>query len=95
MQNGNIYLTPTGDQSTYHKYTYSNGMALSVKLGIWEELLDKYIESIEPVTLVLLFLFTIPNDRLFFKRNVSIFVVLIIASTELCRNEFRRVNSRK
>ncbi|KAK7598232.1 hypothetical protein V9T40_006467 [Parthenolecanium corni] len=51
LQNGNIYLTAVEDQSTYHKYTYSNGMALSVKLGIWEGLLDKYVESIEPVTM--------------------------------------------
>lgn len=32
------------------KYTFSNAMALTVKLGIWEASLDRYIESVEYVT---------------------------------------------
>lgn len=32
------------------KYTYSNAMALSVKLGIWEASLDRYIDSIDYLT---------------------------------------------
>lgn len=32
------------------KYTISNAMALSVKLGIWEAALDKYVDSIEYIT---------------------------------------------
>lgn len=29
------------------KFTYSNAIALSVKLGIWEASLDRYIDSID------------------------------------------------
>ncbi|XP_065167130.1 required for meiotic nuclear division protein 1 homolog [Atheta coriaria] len=32
------------------KYTFSNAMALSVKLGIWEASLERYVDSIEGVT---------------------------------------------
>lgn len=32
------------------KYAFSNGMVLSVKLGIWEALLEEYIEKIGDVT---------------------------------------------
>lgn len=32
------------------KYTFSNAMALTVKLGVFEASLDTYIESVEYVT---------------------------------------------
>ncbi|RZC32802.1 required for meiotic nuclear division protein 1 -like, partial [Asbolus verrucosus] len=35
---------------TLDKYTFSNAMVLSVKLGIWEASLEKYINTIEFVT---------------------------------------------
>lgn len=52
MQNGNICLTQEETKCPLDKYTYSNGMISSVKLGVWEALLDEFIESIEPVTVV-------------------------------------------
>lgn len=47
--NGIIHLS-TEENTTLEKYTFSNAMALSVKLGIWESSLEKYIESIESIT---------------------------------------------
>lgn len=47
--NGDILLS-TENNNMLEKYTFSNAMALSVKLGIWEASLDKYINSIEFVT---------------------------------------------
>lgn len=38
------------DAKEFDKYTFSNGMALSVKLGIWEASLDRYVDSIAFVT---------------------------------------------
>lgn len=32
------------------KYTFSNAMALTVKLSVWEASLDHYIESVEYIT---------------------------------------------
>ncbi|CAH1102245.1 unnamed protein product [Psylliodes chrysocephalus] len=46
---GDIVLAPITDL-TLEKYAFSNGMMLSVKLGIWEESLDKYINDMEFVT---------------------------------------------
>ncbi|XP_069992770.1 required for meiotic nuclear division protein 1 homolog isoform X7 [Penaeus vannamei] len=40
----------TEGQTDLEKYTFSNAMAMSVKLGIWESSLDKYIEKIEYVS---------------------------------------------
>lgn len=37
-------------ENTLQKFACTNAMALSVKLGIWEALLEKYIGSIEEVT---------------------------------------------
>nr|CAD7268606.1 unnamed protein product [Timema shepardi] len=37
-------------QSGLDKYTFSNALALSVKLGIWEASLDNYVDSIEYIT---------------------------------------------
>lgn len=49
LGSGNLCLTST--ETTYlDKYTFSNAMALSVKLGIWEASLSRYVDSIEFVT---------------------------------------------
>jgi glutathione synthase len=37
-------------ESILEKYTFSNAMALSVKLGIWESTLDNFVDGIEHVT---------------------------------------------
>lgn len=52
LQNGNICLTQEEGKCPLDKYTFSNVMILSVKLGVWETLLDKYIESLAPLTQV-------------------------------------------
>ena len=44
-----IYLNCDG-QTELEKYTFSNALAASVKLGIWEAQLDTYIERIEHVS---------------------------------------------
>lgn len=36
-------------QSALDKYTISNAIVLSVKLGVWEHLLEKYVSSIQSV----------------------------------------------
>lgn len=46
---GDIVLS-RGESNTLDKYTFSNAMSLSVKLGIWEALLENYIDSIEILT---------------------------------------------
>nr|XP_033341828.1 required for meiotic nuclear division protein 1 homolog isoform X2 [Megalopta genalis] len=48
IKNGNIMLSLTA--TNLDKYTFSNAIAQSVKLGIWEASLDNYIDSIELVT---------------------------------------------
>ncbi|KOC69297.1 Required for meiotic nuclear division protein 1 like protein [Habropoda laboriosa] len=48
IRNGNIMLTLNA--TNLDKYTFSNAMAQSVKLGIWEASLNNYIDSIEFVT---------------------------------------------
>ncbi|CAH1118522.1 unnamed protein product [Phaedon cochleariae] len=47
---GIFILSPDVKDITRVKYTFSNAMMLSVKLGIWEDSLEKYIEEIEFVT---------------------------------------------
>ncbi|XP_014208628.1 required for meiotic nuclear division protein 1 homolog [Copidosoma floridanum] len=47
LKDGDIYLSPG---ATLDKYTFSNAISQSVKLGIWEATLDRYIDSIEFVT---------------------------------------------
>ncbi|XP_050292817.1 required for meiotic nuclear division protein 1 homolog [Anthonomus grandis grandis] len=49
---GNFVLSLNSEKEnlTLIKYTFSNVMFLSVKLGIWEASLEKYIEEIEGVT---------------------------------------------
>lgn len=52
LRSGQFILSKNNEQDTYlEKYTFSNSLALSVKLGIWEAALYKYIESMEPVTI--------------------------------------------
>ncbi|KAK2575858.1 hypothetical protein KPH14_007232 [Odynerus spinipes] len=48
IKDGNIVLTQ--DATVLEKYTFSNAIAQSVKLGIWEASLDHYINTIEFVT---------------------------------------------
>ncbi|XP_034939822.1 required for meiotic nuclear division protein 1 homolog [Chelonus insularis] len=48
LKDGDIYLASEG--TSLDKYTLSNAISQSVKLGIWEASLDHYIESIEFVT---------------------------------------------
>lgn len=38
------------ENSEFEKYAYSNAMGLTVKLGVWESSLDRYIDSIEFIT---------------------------------------------
>lgn len=49
FQNGKFFLT-SGQDNFYNKYTFSNAMATSIKLGIWEATLDRYIDSMEFIT---------------------------------------------
>lgn len=49
LKNGDFYIQ-NNDMGELEKYTFSNAMTSSVKLGIWEAILDKYIDSIEFVT---------------------------------------------
>ncbi|KAL5017017.1 hypothetical protein ScPMuIL_006606 [Solemya velum] len=48
-----IHLRETEDepgQTTLEKYAFSNAISHSVKLAMWEASLDKFVDSIEPVT---------------------------------------------
>lgn len=44
-----IFLNPEGPMDL-EKYTFSNALAISVQLGIWEAALDEYIDNIEYVS---------------------------------------------
>ncbi|GLV38278.1 uncharacterized protein CBL_12927 [Carabus blaptoides fortunei] len=46
---GKIILS-NDEQSVLEKYAFSNAMGLSVKLGVWESSLERYIDTIEFVT---------------------------------------------
>lgn len=48
LKNGNFYISKGED--ILEKYTYSNALSLSVKLGIWEATLDRYVDSMAYVT---------------------------------------------
>ncbi|KAL3191618.1 hypothetical protein MRX96_059711 [Rhipicephalus microplus] len=48
FHDGNIYLSRDGE-GDLEKYTFSSGLALSVKLAIWEASLDSYVMSIEDI----------------------------------------------
>lgn len=49
FKNGQIFLTDD-EQNFLQKYTFSNAIATSTKLGIWEANLERYIESMEYLT---------------------------------------------
>ncbi|KDR21035.1 required for meiotic nuclear division protein 1 homolog isoform X2 [Zootermopsis nevadensis] len=49
LQDGHIALGSDG-RTELDKYTFSNAIALSVKLGVWEASLNRYVDSIEFVT---------------------------------------------
>jgi uncharacterized Rmd1/YagE family protein len=49
LDDGHIVLGSEGN-AELDKYTFSNAMALSVKLGVWEASLNRYVDSIEFVT---------------------------------------------
>jgi len=48
LVNGRIILNENSkeDNMALEKYAFSNAMALSVKLAVWEDVLDKYVTSI-------------------------------------------------
>lgn len=45
-----IFHIQSNDESDLEKYTFSNAMTSSVKLAIWESLLDTYIDGLSTVT---------------------------------------------
>lgn len=49
LSNGNFYLSQS-DETPLEKYTFSNALSTSVKLGIWEATLDRYVDSMAYVT---------------------------------------------
>lgn len=49
LKNSDFFISKN-DDADLEKYTFSNAMTSSVKLGIWEAMLDKYIDSIAFVT---------------------------------------------
>lgn len=50
LRSGNFYITKDEDKNILEKYTFSNALSLSVKLGIWEASLNKYVDSMAYVT---------------------------------------------
>jgi len=51
LRNNNFYITNQSEESiVLEKYTFSNALSLSVKLGIWEASLDNYVDSMAYVT---------------------------------------------
>lgn len=56
LMNGRILLNAEGS-TDLEKYTFSNALALSVKLATWEASLEQYVDSIEFVVEVYYFLF--------------------------------------
>lgn len=49
LRHNNFYITKS-EENVLEKYTFSNAMSLSVKLGIWEASLEDYVESMAYVT---------------------------------------------
>lgn len=49
FKDGKFYLTK-GQDNFLEKYTFSNALTTSIKLGIWEATLDHYIDSMEFIT---------------------------------------------
>lgn len=50
LKNGNFYITKEIKDNMFEQYTFSNALSLSVKLGIWEASLAKYVDSMAFVT---------------------------------------------
>lgn len=50
LKNNRFYLSRNSEQYDLEKYTFSNSLSASVKLGIWEASLNKYVDSMEFVT---------------------------------------------
>lgn len=50
LKNNNFYLTKVEESNILEKYTFSNALSMSVKLGIWEASLDNYVDSMAYVT---------------------------------------------
>lgn len=51
LNKGQFFLTKDKEVDNFlEKYTFSNALSLSVKLGIWESNLEKYVHSMEFVT---------------------------------------------
>lgn len=48
--NNETFFIQQGEDGDLEKYTFSNAMTSSVKLGIWESTLDKYIDGLGNVT---------------------------------------------
>ncbi|XP_075155490.1 required for meiotic nuclear division protein 1 homolog [Haematobia irritans] len=49
FQSGKFFLT-SGEDNFFSKYTFSNALSTSIKLGIWEATLDRYIDSMAFLT---------------------------------------------
>ncbi|CAL8115624.1 unnamed protein product [Orchesella dallaii] len=47
---GKVHLGSDSPNKVLEKYAFANAMASSVKLGIWEATLEKYVEGIEHIT---------------------------------------------
>lgn len=50
LRNNNFYVTKSEENNVLEKYTFSNAMSMSVKLGIWEASLEDYVDSMAYVT---------------------------------------------
>jgi uncharacterized Rmd1/YagE family protein len=50
LRNNNFYITKPEENNILEKYTFSNALSLSVKLGIWEASLDNYVDSMSFAT---------------------------------------------
>ncbi|XP_055854668.1 required for meiotic nuclear division protein 1 homolog [Episyrphus balteatus] len=49
FKNGKFFLSK-GEQTFLEKYTFSNAMATSIKLGIWEATLERFIDNMQYLT---------------------------------------------
>jgi required for meiotic nuclear division protein 1 len=50
LKNNNFYITKLDEKNLFEKYTFSNALSLSVKLGIWEATLNHYVDSMGYLT---------------------------------------------
>lgn len=49
-KNNHFYITKNEEENLLEKYTFSNALSLSVKLGIWEASLDNHIDAMAYIT---------------------------------------------